>query len=125
MTAQQAWPVAIRLGVIQAMLTLLVAGGWWLAGGSVPAALIGGGVVTVLSLYFAVRLFSVDAAQDPQAFLRRLYRAEVMKLVLVAVFFLVAAQQAPEQMAEIVTAFIAALLGYWFALLPLATGTDR
>ncbi len=117
---QQAWPVVFRLGVSQAALTLLVAGVWWLAGGSAPAALLGGGVVTVLSLYFAVRLFSVDAATDPQAFLRRLYRAEVMKLVLVAVFFLFAAHQMPEQMAEIVTAFIVALLGYWFALLPLA-----
>lgn len=125
MTAQQAWPVAIRLGVIQAMLTLLVAGAWWLAGGSALAALAGGGAVTALSLYFAVRLFSVDAARDPQVFLRRLYRAEVMKLILVAVFFLVAAGQAPDQMAEIVTAFIAALMGYWFALLPLATGTGR
>jgi F0F1-type ATP synthase assembly protein I len=89
---------------------------WWLAGGSVPGALAGGFAATVLSGYFAVRVFSIDAGADPRGFLRRFMRAEAMKLLLAMVFFVGVARQAPEIMAEAISAFAVALLAYWFAL---------
>jgi|GEM_PF-3423662 len=123
MSAESRWRLAFRVASMQAALTVAVALLWWFFGGSALAALAGGGMVTFMSLYFAVRVFSVDAAADPAAFMGRLYRAEIMKLVLTALFFLGAAHTASEYMAEIVTAFAVALMGFWLGLWPLATGS--
>ncbi|MCP1728233.1 ATP synthase protein I [Natronospira proteinivora] len=122
MSAESRWRLAFRVVVVQAGLTVAVAALWWFWGGSALAALAGGGVVTLMSLYGAVRAFSVDAAADPEGFLRRLYRAEFMKLLMTVLFFLLAARYASEHMAEIVTAFAVALTGFWLGLWPVASG---
>ena len=122
MSAESRWRLAFRVVSVQAALTVAAALIWWLLGGSALAALAGGGMVTLMSLYFAVRVFSVDAAADPAGFMSRLYRAEIMKLVFTALFFLVAAHYAADHMAEIVTAFAAALMGFWLGLWPVASG---
>lgn len=124
MSAQVRWMLAFRVCGIQLGLTAAVAGAWWLASGSPLAALAGGGAATFMTLYLAVRVFSVDAAADPRAFMRRLYRAEAMKLVMTVLFFALAARYGSEVMAEIVTGFIVALLAFWAALWPL-TGSGR
>jgi F0F1-type ATP synthase assembly protein I len=115
-SAQRHWPIALRVCGIQGALTLGVALVWWLAGGSVTGALLGGLVATVLSLYFAVRVLSVDAAADPRGFLRRFMRAEAMKLLLAMVFFVWVARQMPQVMPEAISSFAVTLLAYWFAL---------
>jgi len=122
MSAESRWRLAFRIVVVQAGLTVMVAALWWLMDGNALAALAGGGVVTLMSLYLAVRAFSVDAAADPEGFLRRLYRAELVKLLMTVLFFLLAARYASDDMAEIVTAFAVALMGFWLGLWPVASG---
>lgn len=118
MSAESRWLLALRVCAAQLIFTVVVAMLWWLFGGSALAALAGGGLVTFLSLWFAMRVFGVDAAADPQGFLRRLYRAELFKFVMVILFFVAAARIGGEHMVEITTGFIAAVVGFWFGLWP-------
>ncbi len=120
MSADSRWLLALRVCGVQVILSLAAAVVWWLLEGSALAALAGGGAATFLSLWFALRVFGTDAAADPEGFLRRFYRAEFMKLGLAVLFFIVAANLAGDHMAEIITGFMAALMGFWFGLLPVA-----
>lgn len=121
MSAKSRWLLALRVCLAQVILTVSAAVAWWVGGGSPLGALTGGGAATLISLYFAVRVFSVDAAADPQGFMRRLYRAVAMKLLMTAVFFGLAASYGAEVMGEIVTAFTAVLMGFWVALWPVGS----
>ncbi|MDQ2069727.1 ATP synthase subunit I [Natronospira bacteriovora] len=118
MSANARWRLTLRVCGVQMAFAVVVALIWGLFGGSALAVLIGGGAATFLTLWFGIRVFSVDAAADPEGFLRRFYGAELFKLVMAVLFFIVAARMGGDQMGEIISGFIAALVGFWFGLWP-------
>jgi F0F1-type ATP synthase assembly protein I len=124
MSAESRWRLPLRIFVVQLALTVAVAIVWWFFGGSALGALAGGGAVTFLSLWFGLRVLGFNAVSDPEGFLRRLVRAEFFKLLMVVLFFLIAARYGSDYMAEIITGFMAALVGFWFGLWPVATNAS-
>lgn len=120
MSAESRWLLALRICAAQLIITVVAAIVWWLFEGSALAVLAGGGAATFLSFWFAVRVLGFDAAADPEGFFRRLVRSEVLKLVMAVLFFFIAARYGSEFMAEIITGFMAALMGFWFGLWPVA-----
>lgn len=108
-----------KIVVWQAVVTLVCAGLWTLLS-TVQAgmgAALGGGISVLLSLYFAIKMFSVDASADPRGAVSAFFRAEALKLVLAAVFFALAAKYLAHLFLPLMSTFIATLAVYWFALI--------
>jgi len=107
--------------VIVGQLAVALAGTLlWSVGAGVQAglgALVGGGISVLLSLYFAVKVFSVDAASDPQRMVAAFFRAEALKLVLAAVLFSLAAIYMSHLFLPLMSTCAATLAVYWFALI--------
>lgn len=97
---------------ISGFLLWLPFGGWRAA----LAALVGGGIGVLLSLYVAIR---VGASSDdrPRAMLNAFYRAEAMKLILAVVLFSIAALLFADVYIPLITTFMVGLMAYWVALL--------
>lgn len=108
-----------KIVIWQAAVTLFAALVWaGLAGMTAGlAGLTGGGISVLLSLYFAIKVFSVDSASDPRGAVSAFFRAEAVKLVLAAVMFSLAAKYFSHLFLPIISTFIATLAVYWFALL--------
>ncbi|MCG8436404.1 MAG: ATP synthase subunit I [Gammaproteobacteria bacterium] len=92
---------------------------WLFAGGQreALAALFGGSIGPILSLYFAVKVFSHRGGTDPRAMAGAFFRAEALKLVLAAVLFSTAAVLFSDVFIPLITTFMATLIVYWFALI--------
>ncbi len=87
------------------------------AGGEAAVgALVGGGISIVLSLWMAVRVFSVPAEAGPQAVFAAFVRAEVGKLVMAVVLFSAAAIFLSHVFVPLVVTFVATLVVNWLAL---------
>lgn len=108
-----------KIIVWQAVVTLVCAGLWTLLStvqAGIGAAL-GGGISVLLSLYFAIKMFSVDAKVDPRGAVSAFFRAEALKLVLAAVFFSLAAKYLAHLFLPLISTFIVTLAVYLFALI--------
>jgi ATP synthase protein I len=108
-----------KIVVWQAVVTLVCAVPWAILVGATAGlgALMGGGISVVLSLYFAIKMFSVDAASDPRGAVSAFFRAEALKLVLAAVIFSLVAKFLAHLFLPLISTFIATLAVYWFALI--------
>ncbi len=111
--------VAKRVVLLQLAITLTAALAWLIASSAraALAAMAGGGISTALSIYVAVKVFSRDAAADPEAALAAFYRAEAMKLVLTAVLTSLAIMGFRDHTVPLITTLAATLSAYWLALL--------
>lgn len=92
----------------------------WGAGAGMQAglgALVGGGISVLLSLYFAVKVFSVNSSSDPQKMVAAFFRAEALKMVLAAVLFSLAAIYLSHLFLPLMSTCAATLAVYWFALI--------
>jgi ATP synthase protein I len=88
------------------------------AGGEAAVgALVGGSISLVLSLWMAVRVFSVPAEAGPQAVFSAFVRAEVGKLVMAVVLFSAAAIFLSHVFVPLVVTFVATLVVNWLALI--------
>ena len=90
--------------------------GIWLGPRDAVAALAGGGIGAVLSLYFAARVFSRRGA-EPRVMLWTIYRAEALKMIMAAGLFTVAAIYFAEHWLPLLMTFMATQSVYGFALL--------
>lgn len=90
--------------------------GLWLGLQAALAAFIGGAIGALLSLYFAIKVFSRRGAA-PQAVVRTFFRAEALKLVMAAGLFSLAAIYLAEAWLPLITTFVAGQFVYGFALL--------
>lgn len=109
---------ATRIALFQLLIAAVSVAIWaWFAGPRAAlAALTGGGISVVLTVYTAIRTFAAPAANAKQAVMN-FYRAEVRKLILAAVLFAAAVRFFGDVFAPVVTTFALTLSVYWFALL--------
>jgi len=103
--------------VCQAVLVLPFAVLAWLlwdlkSGGSL---LTGGLVCALPNLYFARQFFSTTGAMAAKQILRGMYRAEMIKLLLTAVLFMVVFTYLPVKAGFLFVGFVLAQLTVWFA----------
>jgi ATP synthase protein I len=108
-----------KIVVWQALITLVCAVPWAIFAGihAGAGAVLGGGISVFLTLYFAVKVFSVDANKDPQGAMSAFFRAEALKLVLAAVIFSLVAKYLTHLFLPVISTFIATLAVYLFALI--------
>lgn len=102
----------------QSGVTLLAAALFGLAmnGEAAVGALVGGGISVVLSLWMALRVFSVPAEAGPQAVFSAFVKAEAMKMVMAVVLFSAAAIFLSHVFIPLVVTFGATLVVNWLAL---------
>lgn len=103
----------------QAGVTLVAAVVFGLAMGGEAAlgALAGGSISLVLSLWMALRVFSVPAEAGPQAMLSAFVKAEAIKLVMAVVLFSAAVIFLGHVFLPLVVTFLATLAVNWLALI--------
>lgn len=87
--------------------------------GGVPWALssiCGGGIGIVAGLYQALRMFSVDASEQPQQFMRAVFASEALKILLTVVLFIAAISVLRVEMVPAIAAYAGTFIVYWAAL---------
>ncbi|MFU8897034.1 MAG: ATP synthase subunit I [Gammaproteobacteria bacterium] len=116
---KRAGSVPGKIIVGQAGVTLVATAlfGLTMGGNAALGALVGGGISVVLSLWMAVRVFSVPAEAGPQAVLSAFVRAEVGKLVMAVVLFSAAAIFLSHAFIPLVVTFVATLVVNRLALI--------
>ena len=109
---------AYRLAAWQAALTFGVAGVAAAIGGIAAAqsALMGGGISIVAGLYQALRMFSSQAALQPERFMRSVYTGEAIKIALTVALFIVVIRVMRPQFAPMIVAYAATFVVYLVAL---------
>lgn len=118
MRAMGAKQVTRTILLIQLLVTLLGAGVSLAFSGAQAAysALIGGGVSTLVTLYFASQVFSVRVGAPAAKIARAFYLGEVGKLVLTVILLSVALRWLDVSPLPLLLAYMAALMAYWLAL---------
>ena len=104
--------------LIQLLVTLSAAVISLVFGGARAAysALIGGGVSTLVTLYFASQVFSVRIGAPAAKIARAFYLGEVVKLLLTVVLLSIALLWLDVSPLPLLLAYMAALMAYWLAL---------
>ena len=109
---------AYRLAAWQFALTCGVAAVAAAIGGVAAAqsALMGGGINIVAGLYQALRMFSGQAALQPERFMRAVYASEAIKIALTVALFIVVIRVMRPQFAPLIIAYAATFVVYLVAL---------
>lgn len=107
-----------RLAGWQVALTaLVVAIAAWISGTEAAvSAATGGGIGIVAGLYQGLRMFSVDAGQNPEGFMRSVYVSEALKVVTTVALMIVAIKLLQVQLLPFFSGYIAIYIVYWAAL---------
>lgn len=102
----------------QILAIILVTIGFMVAGGSSKAisSSLGGLAAFIPNLYFALRLYKAKG-QEPRKIVRSFYAGESGKLILTAALFMMIFQVPNVQILPLLTAYVAVLSVFWFALL--------
>lgn len=110
--------VAYRLAAWQVALTAGVAAVAAALGGVAAAqsALMGGGISIVAGLYQALRMFSGQAALQPERFMRAVYTGEAIKIALTVALFIVVIRVMRPLFAPMIVAYAATFVVYLVAL---------
>jgi ATP synthase protein I len=118
MRAMGAKQVTRTITAIQLLVTLLVAAAFFRFR-SVQAAysaLVGGGISTLVTLYFASKVFSVRVGSPAAKIARAFYVGEVVKLLLTLILLSIALLWLDVSPLPLLLAYMAALMAYWLAL---------
>jgi ATP synthase protein I len=107
-----------RLAGWQVALTaLVVAIAAWISGTEAAvSAATGGGIGIVAGLYQGLRMFSVDAGQNPEGFMRSVYVSEALKVVTTVALMIVAIKLLQVKLLPFFSGYIAIYIVYWAAL---------
>ena len=118
MRAMGAKQVTRTILLIQLIVTLLGALVSLACSGAQSAysALIGCGVSTLVTLYFASQVFSVRIGAPAAKIARAFYLGEVVKLLLTVVLLSIALLWLDVSPLPLLLAYMAALMAYWLAL---------
>ena len=110
--------VTRKITAIQFFLTLLIAVASFVLGSfkSAYSALIGGGISTLVTFYYARKVFSVRVGAPAAKIARAFYVGEVVKLLLTVALLSVALLWLNVSPLPLLLAYIAALMAYWLAL---------
>lgn len=109
-------PAKILAGQMGVTLVAAVVFGLAMGGKAALGALAGGGISLVLSLWMALRVFSVPAGAGPQAMLSAFVKAEAIKLVMAVALFSAAVIFLGHVFLPLVVTFVATLVVNWLAL---------
>ena len=104
--------------LIQLLVTLLSAAVSLVLGSAHAAysALVGGGVSTLATLYFASQVFSVHIGSPAAKIARAFYWGEFVKLLLTIILLSIALLWLDVSPLPLLLAYMAALMAYWLAL---------
>jgi len=118
---------AFRLAGWQVVLTGVVAAGASWLGGSASglAAATGGSIGIIAGTYQALRMFRVDASEDPAGFMRGVYVGEVVKVMLTVALTIAAIRVLNVEMLPFMSGYIAIYIVYWVALRTGLSGTTE
>jgi ATP synthase protein I len=118
MRAMGAKQVTRTITLIQLFVTLLISAASLAFSGAQAAysALIGGGVSTLVTLYFASQVFSVHIGSPAAKIARAFYVGELVKLLLTVVLLSIALRWLDVSPLPLLLAYMAALMAYWLAL---------
>jgi F0F1-type ATP synthase assembly protein I len=115
-TARHQLPM--RLVRTQLLVAVLVSLLWLLSSGLEPAlaSAVGGMISVITNLYFAIRSFSTGPGATPRQRMEALAKAEVIKFLLAAIMFALAAKYFSEYFMVLLGTWIATTAVYMFAL---------
>jgi ATP synthase protein I len=104
--------------LIQLLVTLLSAAVSLVLGSAHAAysALVGGGVSTLATFYFASQVFSVHIGSPAAKIARAFYWGELVKLLLTIILLSIALLWLDVSPLPLLLAYMAALMAYWLAL---------
>jgi len=110
--------VTRKIIAIQLLVTLLIVAVSAIFSNAQAAysALIGGGVSTLATLYFASQVFSVRIGSPAAKIARAFYLGELVKLLLTVVLLSIALLWLDVSPLPLLLAYMAALMAYWLAL---------
>lgn len=110
--------VTLTVVLIQIFFTLLIAAASFGFEGirSACSALIGGGISTVVTLYFASKVFSVRIGSPATKITQAFYVGEVIKLVLTVVLLSIALRWLDVSPFPLLLTYMMTLMAYWLAL---------
>ena len=110
--------VTRKIIAIQLLVTLLIVAVSAIFSNAQAAysALIGGGVSTLATLYFASQVFSVRIGSPAAKIARAFYLGELVKLLLTVVLLSIALLWLNVSPLPLLLAYMAALMAYWLAL---------
>lgn len=110
--------VTRKITAIQLLLTLLIAVASLALGSFKTAysALVGGGISTLATLYFASKVFSVRVGSPAAKVARAFYVGEVVKLFLTIILLTAALLWFDVSPLPLLLAYMATLMAYWLAL---------
>ena len=113
--ANVVWAVVCLGQILVAVLAAAVAG---LRGGELQAlaALYGGVIAVIPSVYMALRMFSAGRGQAPAQLAVAFYRGEFGKLVLTALLFWSGVVLFSGAFLSLMLSYIASLVVYWLAM---------
>lgn len=108
----------MRLVRTQAAIAVLVTVLWLISAGfdAAIAAMFGGLIGVVTNLYFAIRSLALGPGATPQQMLQAMFRAEMVKLLLAALMFAIAAKFFSEHFLALFSAWFATTVVYFLAL---------
>jgi len=117
-TFQKARIAVLRLAGWQFLLTALLTATAWLTGydSAALSVFVGGSIGMIAGLYQALRLLQVDAAGQPDAFLRGLWVSEVIKIALTVAMFVLAIRFLKIEMVPTIVGYAVTYIVYWIAL---------
>lgn len=117
-TFQKARIAVLRLAGWQLLLTALLTATAWLTGydSAALSVFVGGSIGMIAGLYQALRLLQVDAAGQPDAFLRGLWVSEVIKIALTVAMFVLAIRFLKIEMVPTIVGYAVTYIVYWIAL---------
>jgi len=103
---------------LQFSIIIIVSVGFYIVGGSskLLSPLLGGLVAFLPNLYFALRTFNT-LGQDAHKIVRSFYAGESGKLILTAILFFMIFQIPTIELLPLLTAYVAVLSVFWFALI--------
>jgi len=109
---------AYRLAGWQFATTALVAGAAGLVGGRtwVLSAFAGGCIGIVAGLYQALRMFRMDASEQPERYMGGVYVSEALKILLTVALFIAAIRVLEVELVPTMVGYAATFLVYWAAL---------
>ncbi|WP_006788308.1 ATP synthase subunit I [Thiorhodospira sibirica] len=114
--------LGLQLAIICAAFLLT---SWLATPASAWSALVGGGIALLTTGFFAWRVFLGVESKSAKAVARSFYVAEVQKIALTVVLFLVAIVWLEVLFLPMFLTYIVSLMAFWLALLPALSGTNQ
>lgn len=115
---RRARDAALKIVASQFGITALATLVGYVMGGQQTAAsaFVGGAIGTLASLYMVFAFFRLGANAEPEKILGRVYRGEVMKLLLTGLLFAIALATLELEFGPLLAAYCATFVAYWTAL---------